>query len=125
MNVEELIERLEEMDPNAEVRFAAQPHYPMEYSIGQVVEVDTAELPHEEIDEIREMVRSSVDEGELDISELGVTIEELIEKRKQERNEQEQRRNWGGEGLGPVVYISEETQVGYLNSRASEELGWR
>jgi len=33
MNVAELIERLEEMDPEAEVLFISQPHWPFEYSV--------------------------------------------------------------------------------------------
>jgi hypothetical protein len=38
MNINELIEQLQEIaevSPNAEVRYAAQPNWPMEYSIGE------------------------------------------------------------------------------------------
>ena len=41
MTVAELIEQLEALDPEAEVRLASQPTYPMEYSLDEfVVEVD-------------------------------------------------------------------------------------
>lgn len=43
MNVAELMERLEGMDPDAEVRIAEQPEWPFEYSIHEVVEVDLNE----------------------------------------------------------------------------------
>ena len=38
MNINELIEQLQEIaevSPNAKVRYAAQPNWPMEYSIGE------------------------------------------------------------------------------------------
>jgi len=39
MTVQDLIEILEDMDPEAEVRLAMQPAWAMEYTIGNVVEV--------------------------------------------------------------------------------------
>jgi hypothetical protein len=39
MTVEELIDQLQGFNPDSEVRFAAQPSYPMEYSLGETVEV--------------------------------------------------------------------------------------
>ncbi len=41
MRVRELIEELEGMNPEAEVRFASQPSWPFEYSVSGVVEVNT------------------------------------------------------------------------------------
>lgn len=38
MTVEELIEELQGMDQDAEVRFASQPSWPFEYSINGVVQ---------------------------------------------------------------------------------------
>jgi hypothetical protein len=38
MTVQSLIEILEDMDPEAEVRLAIQPSYPFEHSVGQVEE---------------------------------------------------------------------------------------
>lgn len=37
MTVRDLIEQLEEMNPEAEVRFAFQPRYPLEYRIGEEI----------------------------------------------------------------------------------------
>ena len=37
MNVRELIERLQDMDPEAEVLFMSQPSWPFEYSIQNIV----------------------------------------------------------------------------------------
>lgn len=37
MTVRELIEELEGMNPEAEVRFASQPSWPFEYSVASVV----------------------------------------------------------------------------------------
>jgi hypothetical protein len=37
MNVKELIEMLEECDPEAKVKFMSQPSYPLEHSIGGIV----------------------------------------------------------------------------------------
>lgn len=39
MTVRELIEELEGMNPEAEVRFASQPSWPFEYSVAAVVGV--------------------------------------------------------------------------------------
>ena len=42
MTVAELIQELEYMDPNAEVRFASQPNWPFEYDIQSITpEVST------------------------------------------------------------------------------------
>ena len=41
MTVEELLHILEGLPPQAEVRFAHQPHYPLEYTITQVAELLT------------------------------------------------------------------------------------
>ena len=40
MNVAELIEELEYMDPEAEVRLAFQPSWPFQYTIARVEQVD-------------------------------------------------------------------------------------
>lgn len=41
MTVRELIEELEGMNPEAEVRFASQPSWPFEYSVSGVVGIST------------------------------------------------------------------------------------
>ncbi|WP_333745998.1 hypothetical protein [Streptomyces sp. IBSBF 2950] len=38
--VADLIEKLEQMDPEAKVRLATQPGYPFEYTIGKVAEAE-------------------------------------------------------------------------------------
>ena len=40
MTVSEMIEMLEQMDGNAEVRLAFQPQWPFEHEVGEIVEVE-------------------------------------------------------------------------------------
>ncbi len=40
MTVQDLIYELEQMNPDAEVRFAVQPSWPFEYTISSVIEMD-------------------------------------------------------------------------------------
>lgn len=40
MTVEELMVELEYLDPEAEVRLAIQPNYPLEYTLSQIAEVN-------------------------------------------------------------------------------------
>jgi len=40
MTVAQLIEELQQMNPDAQVRFASQPSWPFEYSIASVVSVE-------------------------------------------------------------------------------------
>ena len=52
MNVAELIERLEDMDPEAEVLFISQPHWPFEYSIdGLVTRAEVEEVDNDRHDD--------------------------------------------------------------------------
>lgn len=48
MIVAELIQKLQDMNPESEVRLAQQPNWPFEYSIGEIVEVDLADDQDEE-----------------------------------------------------------------------------
>lgn len=43
MTVADLIATLQQMDPEATVRLAEQPNYPMEYSVGDMVEVPSTD----------------------------------------------------------------------------------
>ena len=52
MTVKELIEELEYLDPNIEVRFASQPHWPFEYDIRGVVVAGVENRRTEEVTEI-------------------------------------------------------------------------
>jgi hypothetical protein len=40
MTVRDILNRLDGLDPETEVRFAFQPNYPLEYSIDDIVEVN-------------------------------------------------------------------------------------
>jgi hypothetical protein len=118
MLVEELLEQLEQMDKDAEVRFASQPSYPMEYTLDSVVQVDPTELTEHLRDEINQMVNSSVEAGELTHSEADTEVTRLMH---------EARENNINVLVGEpqmVVYLGEGRQIGYLNAKASEELGW-
>ena len=53
MQVRELMELLEGMDPDAEVRFASQPSWPFEYAINEVVEIGPPD--EDEADEDEEL----------------------------------------------------------------------
>ena len=102
MTIRELIEELEyaaELSGDGvEVRYASQPSYPFEYSLGDVA-VMTKETRE---DVLRNEMR---DEGMTD---------EEINKWLQENNET-------GED---VVYLAEGSQLGYLPADAKESLGW-
>ncbi len=43
MTVAELMEELEDVDPDAEVRLAMQPSWPFEYAIGRIAQVSAPE----------------------------------------------------------------------------------
>ncbi len=92
--VQDLINFLEDMDPNAEVRFASQPSWPFEYSIADVQEVkepveetDTTDLTDEEILEVNAAAEAT-------------------------------------EAKPPVVYLVEGTQLGYLPGHVADAIGW-
>jgi len=53
MTVQQLIEELEHLDPETEVRFASQSSWPFEYSISSVV---TAEVENPRTEELTEIV---------------------------------------------------------------------
>ena len=48
MTVQELIDELEYLDPETEVRFASQPSWPFEYSISEVVVANVEKRGEEE-----------------------------------------------------------------------------
>ena len=52
MTVRELIEELEHLDGNTEVRFASQPNWPFEYSIRSVVVAGIEDRQTEEITDV-------------------------------------------------------------------------
>ena len=48
MTVQELIDELEYLDPETEVRFASQPSWPFEYSISEVIVANVEKRGEEE-----------------------------------------------------------------------------
>jgi len=120
MIVQELINELEGMNPEAEVRLATQPSYPFEYSVNEVVEVE----PGQGI----EIARGDWggEEGWYLLIESG--FEETDHSGPFETEE-------GAEAAlvkmiedsgsdGPVVYLVEGSQLGYLPGDARRTLGW-
>lgn len=106
MTVFELIELLQDLPEDAEVRFAQQPSYPFEYSISNVVCPDLPEIVRkaafdEMSEEEQEQVMARADEDEVLLLDEG-------------EDEPQQ-----------VVYLGEGSQIGYLPGIVSRELGWR
>ena len=56
MNVQELIDQLQDMDPDAEVRLATQPSYPLQAKVSTVAEVFLDSDADEGIEEPRTAV---------------------------------------------------------------------
>ncbi len=87
MTVQELIDELQQYDPDQEVRFASQPHYPFEYDIDRTLEWDN------ETHNWRE------DEKYIDPDD--VDSRQAHDDARPDEN--------------PVVYLVEGSQLGYLN----------
>ena len=49
MTTSDLINLLESVDPDTEVRLAMQPSWPFEYSIGEVIEINPKNIPKKSI----------------------------------------------------------------------------
>lgn len=103
MTVQQLIEELEGMNPEAEVRFASQPNWPFEYSINRVVEVQ----PETE----RDIANDLLDEGMAD------SMEEALEMAEQKMLQ-------SSPSETSVVYLEEGSQLGYLPQKVRNEIGW-
>lgn len=98
MNVAELVEYLEDLDPETEVRLATQPNWPFEYSVGEIVLPDQVgrTCPNCDNDDVHG----------LKCYDCGQELEPA------------------DDGPG-VVYLAENNQLGYLPGAVSSELGWR
>lgn len=119
MNVAELIELLEDMPEDAEVRFASQPSWPMEYTIDSVIEIDPSDLSSDEEEEIYMIL----DDMENEAEESG---EEFNRAEKYQEMKDEALANRHDDGDSPeIVYLGEGRQIGYLPAVAAEQLGWR
>lgn len=103
MTVTELIEELEALREDCggetEVRFASQPNWPFEYSIGEVVSTSS-----EEENAILRM----------EMKAEGATDEEIAKELGDPDDD----------GNDAVIYLSEGRQIGYLPEAARDVLGW-
>jgi hypothetical protein len=102
LTVKELRDMLEEMPDDAEVRFAQQPSYPLEYTVRDVVQVD---------------VNGMTEDEELE-------VENICEETGANRFDVEANIMNGREPEW-VVYLVEGQQIGYLPGCAASEIGWR
>ena len=108
MKVQQLMEMLEECDPNAEVRYASQPSYPFENSITEVLSWDKETMLDAEIEGIERCIK-----------EDGAEPMSYEDKRALAKDNIEH----GGE-CEPVVYLAEGSQIGYLPEGPKEALCW-
>ena len=101
MNKRELLEMLDDVSDETEIRIADQPAWPFEYVLSQVVSVNIAE---EKCDVCS---GSGYDDEEKceNCDGTGVYREE-------------------GKEDEVIVYLATGTQIGYLPSPATSELGW-
>lgn len=118
MTVGQLIRELEGMDENAEVRLAHQPHWPFEYSVGEVIWSGDHD-PRDEYDILRD------DDGwHIEDTTEGEQLEgpfETVELAEEKLNEMLS----SAEPTPNVAYIAEAGQLDYLPGWASRTLGWR
>ena len=111
MNIKDLIEQLEEiavLAPNAEVRYAAQPSWPFENSIREVLSWDKETMIDMEMENIQQA-----------IEEDGAEPMSYEDKRTLAKDNIEHE----GE-CEPVVYLAEGSQIGYLPAGPKEALCW-
>ena len=116
LTVSDLRDMLEGLDDNLEVRFAAQPNWPFEYSIDKV-EVVNPNAPSD--DEEREYEDALYEARQIeDPEKREAEIKELRDGwiAMQESNEADN-------GL-EVVYLVEGNQIGYLPGIVASAIGW-
>jgi hypothetical protein len=112
MNVGELIEILEGMNEEAEVRLAFQPRWPPQYRVDRVIEIDP----------------ENVSVGDGDCEHVEFNDGECLYCGELEDEIEERREAIEAMGDEPVVYIGEGGQVSdspYLPGIVASELGWR
>ena len=117
MQVSELIEILSDMNPDAEVRLAVQPSYPLQHEVGNVVEAN--ECDRCELDENSglQMTECPACDAEEEID--GDACPECHGDGYVECGH--------GGGDATTVYIGEGGHCGdpYLSGAAASELGWK
>lgn len=121
MTAQELIEQLQGVDPDTEVRLAQQPQWPFEYSVGQVVRVRTGGP------EVGDVVTYEDDGGTEHTGEVREATEGgmLIEEENGGVRHVPFHQLIGYLDLTEVLYIGEGTQLANLPGAASRGLGWR
>lgn len=102
MTVGQLLEMLEGLDSDTEVRFASQPSYPFEYGIEGVYIVDMLG----DDDEYTTLEPGEEDDCDSDAEQM----------------ENEPPFNEGGK---IIVYLTESSQIGYLPGIVAQTIGWR
>lgn len=140
MTTYELIQILNEMDPDAEVKLAVQPSWPFQHSIGEVVEI----IPTS--DGCTWGVEVSFDDGDKEFEEAEINSQDGA------RDYEYKVREYSGHGVKitatergvliegsfvpedeylefcedetPIVYIGEGGQDCYLPGEAKNKLGW-
>ena len=105
MTAAELIELLEGVDPDTEVRLAEQPSWPFEYSVSGVVEV-----------------KMGADRAENANLECAQEILDADHTTPEERAEAYRVLD---SASTTILYIVEGTQLAYLPGLASRAIGWR
>lgn len=111
MTLSELIQTLQDIQDDQvdgvdpEVRLASQPSWPFEWSISNVVEI--ADPESEDLVSLQDELSETEDEDAA--REIMDRIDDIMERSKQN---------------GPVVYLAEGTQLGYLPGVVAAELGW-
>jgi hypothetical protein len=116
LTVSDLRDMLEGLDDNLEVRFAAQPNWPFEYSIDKV-EVVNPNAPSD--DEEREYEDALYEARQIeDPEKREAEIKELRDGwiAMQESNE--------ADNVLEVVYLVEGNQIGYLPGIVASAIGW-
>jgi len=136
MTVQDLIQELEQFDPDAEVRLAIQPEWPFEHAVGGVASAAPCRVewavryPIGDGDEDMEFVEGDVFAAQERAREL---TDELPEDAEIEVVGQVDGGDWlpmeeaeeAIEDAGEVVYIGEAGQLAYLPGAVAHELGWK
>lgn len=121
MTVQELIDELETLNPDAEVRLAFQPSWPFEHSLGTVAEYNARES-YEIVQGDYDgeglawwIMNTDADEDSDNAHgpyETRTDAEEALDELLQDEPED------------GVVYLGEGAQLGYLPGAAKQALGW-
>lgn len=144
MNVQELIDTLEEMNPEAEVKLAIQPSWAFQHGVGDVVEIENQveglkwgvkiSYPGDDKEDEFEESEANTHASAFDLSmDLGSPHERMIANgiesvevaacvRGEVMNADQARSLNTDEAT--TVFLSDGGQEEYLNEAAQETLGW-